>query len=108
MQRTKSVLWMKEQIVSIARPRGLCYNRDGIICLPRRASFPVDESYEEPGMTQRNRTRRTPFILFVVLLITMLALAGCGGNKEEQTQESAKKPFLLPRVTVNIAEDGSP
>ena len=59
-------------------------------------------------MTQRNRTRRTPFILFVVLLITMLALAGCGGNKEEQTQESAKKPFLLPRVTVNIAEDGSP
>ena len=59
-------------------------------------------------MTKRNRTRRTPFILFTVLLISMLALAGCGGKDEEPPQEAAKKPFLLPRVTVNIAEDGSP
>lgn len=59
-------------------------------------------------MTQRNRSLRTPSVLFVVLLITMLALAGCGGTEEEPVQETAKKPFLLPRVTVNIAEDGSP
>lgn len=59
-------------------------------------------------MTPRNRTRRTPFLLFIVLVITMLALAGCGGKDEEPPQETAKKPFLLPRVTVNIAEDGSP
>ena len=81
---------------------------NGIICLPRCASFPVDECYEEPGMTLRNRTRRTPFILFTVLLIAMLAVAGCGGKKEEKPQETAKKPFLLPRLTVNITEDGSP
>ena len=59
-------------------------------------------------MTPRNRTRRTPFILFTVLLIAMLALAACGGKKEEKPQETAKKPFLLPRLTVNITEDGSP
>lgn len=59
-------------------------------------------------MTKRNRSRRTPFILFTVLLISMLALAGCGGKDEEPSQETAKKPFLLPRVTVNITEDGSP
>lgn len=59
-------------------------------------------------MTQRNRSLRTPSILLVVLLIALLALAGCGGKEEEPVQETAKKPFLLPRVTVNIAEDGSP
>lgn len=59
-------------------------------------------------MTQRNRTHRTPFILFIVLLISVLALASCGGKKEEKPQETAKKPFLLPRLTVNITEDGSP
>lgn len=59
-------------------------------------------------MTNRNRSRRTPLILFIVVLIAALALAGCGGKEEEQPQETAKKPFLLPRVTINIAEDGSP
>lgn len=59
-------------------------------------------------MTQRNRSRRTPFILFTALLIAMLALGACGGKEEEPPEEPAKKPFLLPRVTINIAEDGSP
>lgn len=56
-------------------------------------------------MTNRNRIRRTTLALLAVM---MLVLAGCRNQQEEPPPETARKPFLLPRVTVNIAEDGSP
>lgn len=59
-------------------------------------------------MTNRNRTHWMRLALLAVLLFALGALAACGGRKEEPAPEPAKKPFLLPRLSVNFAEDGSP